>query len=159
MAFACKKTNDSIKCTQSSEVMFMNQGKNAKPSSRNLKITTRITLSTIFGILVPLFIVLITAWIFLHSMTSYFDFSSVTTKSYSMLNQIQWNQTMSSISNELISGDSETQKFEKVNGFVAPLEDIGVKIYIEKNMETSAAWPSANKLLYICKRKWRMFDL
>ena len=111
----------------------MSKNKSAKPSSRNLKITTRITLSTIFGILVPLFIVSATAWIFLYSMTNYFDFSSVSTKSYSMLNQIQWNQTMSSISNELISDDSEQEKIDKVNGFVTPLKKIGVKIYIEKN--------------------------
>lgn len=111
----------------------MNNDSSLKRSSRNLRISTRITLTTILGIIVPLIIVLTMSWVFLHSMTNYFNFSSVTTKQYSMLNQIQWNQTMSSITNELISADSDDVKYAKVDGFVTPLEDIGVKIYIERD--------------------------
>ncbi len=126
-----------------SEVIDMNKDNGLKRSSRNLTISARITLTTILGIIVPLLIVLAMSWVFLHSMTSYFNFSSVTTNSYSMLNQIQWNQTMSSISNELISSDSEEVKYSKINGAVTPLEDVGVKIYIEK--DGKEFYSSANK--------------
>ena len=104
-----------------------------KRSSRNLKISTRVTIATILGIVIPVIIVLVFSSIFLTSIASYFNFSTVTTNSYSMLNQIQWNQTMSSISNELISADSKEVKYDKVNGFVTPLEAFGTEIYIECN--------------------------
>lgn len=111
----------------------MENGKTKKRSSHNLSISSRITLSTVFGILVPVVIVAVMSWAFLHSITSYLNISTVTTNSYSMTNQIQWNQTMSSISNELISGDTAKEKYKKVDGFVTPLEKLGVNIYIEKN--------------------------
>ena len=111
----------------------MNKKDKPKRSSRNLKITTRITLSTVFGIIGPLLIVLAMSGIFLNSITSYFNFSAVTTDSYSMLNQIQWSQTMTTISNELISDDSDEVKFEKLNDFATPLEKLGVKLCIEKD--------------------------
>lgn len=111
----------------------MNGKSKKKRSSRNLKITTRISLATILGFAIPVVIAVIFSSVFLHSITSYLNFSTVTTNSYSMLNQIQWNQTMSSISNELISKDSEQVKRDKVSGFVTPLEEFGTKIYIECN--------------------------
>ena len=100
---------------------------------RNLEISSRITLSTIFGIIVPVIIIVIGSSIFFNKITSYFDFASVTTDSYSMLNQIQWNQTMASISNELISSDKNEVKYQKVDGFVKSLEKYGTKICIEQN--------------------------
>ena len=118
-----------------------------KPSSKNLKITTRITLSTIFGIIVPLAIVATFSSVFLNTMASYFNFSTVTTNSYSMLNQIQWSQTMSSISNELISTDSAQKKQEEVAGFVEPLESLGSMIYIECNNQTFYASQSKDAVI------------
>lgn len=106
-----------------------------KRSSKNLKIDTRITLATIFGIVIPVMIVLVFASIFLYSITSYFNFSSVSTNSYSMLNQIQWSQTVSTISNELINEQTDEEKYNKINGYVTPLEELGVNIYIECNGE------------------------
>lgn len=106
-----------------------------KRSSKNLKINTRITLATIFGIVIPVIIVFVFSSIFLTSITSYFNFSSVSTNSYSMLNQIQWSQTVSTISNELISEQTYEEKYSRINGYVAPLEELGIKIYIECNGE------------------------
>ncbi len=102
-----------------------------KRSSKNLKIATRITISSVLGIVIPVVIAVIFSYIALHSITSYLDFSTVTTKSYSMLNQIQWSQTMSSISNELISADSSEQKYNKINDYLDAVESLGAKIYIE----------------------------
>ena len=107
--------------------------KNKKRSSKNLKITTRITISAVVGILVPVIILLAFSSVFQNVMASYFGFSTVTTKSYSTLNQIQWSQTTLSISNELVSDSSEEKKTESINGFVTPLEKLGSVIYIEKN--------------------------
>lgn len=107
-----------------------------KRSYKNFNITTRITLSTVAAIAIPLVILIIFSSIFLSTIASYFDFSSVTTNTYSTLNQIQWSQTMSSISNELISDDSDSKKIKSVEEFVSPLEELGSVIYIEQNGET-----------------------
>ena len=74
-----------------------------KRSSKNLKITTRITIAAVIGIIVPLIIILVFSSVFPAVMAQYFGFSSVTTNSYSMLNQIQWSQELSQITNELVS--------------------------------------------------------
>lgn len=117
--------------------------KKKKRISRNLKISTRITLTTALGIIIPLLIVVLFGSIFLGTISSYFNVSAVTTNSYSMLNQIQWNQTMSSISNELISDDKQDEKVKKITEFVSPLEKLGSMIYIECN----------NKLFYSSQNK------
>ncbi len=106
-----------------------------KRSSKNLKISTRITLAAVFGIVIPVLLAIIISSIMLHSITSYFNFSSVNTSSYSMLNQIQWNQTMSTISNELVSESGRESKYNAVKGFVSNIEEMGAKIYIECNGE------------------------
>ena len=107
--------------------------KNKKRSSKNLKITTRITISAVVGILVPVIILLAFSSVFQNVMASYFGFATVTTKSYSTLNQMQWSQTTLSISNELVSDSSEEKKAASINEFVTPLEKLGSVIYIEKN--------------------------
>lgn len=117
-----------------------------KRSSRNLKIPTRVTLSTVVAIVLPLVIVTAFSSIFLSTMASYFNFSTVTTDSYSMLNQIQWSQTMSEISNELITADTDTQKAEKITSFVAPLEQLGSIIYIDRNGEPFYATTNADEV-------------
>lgn len=123
--------------------------KKTKRSSRNLKITTRVTLTTVFGIITPLIIVVAFSSVFLSTMASYFNFSTVTTNSYSMLNQIQWSQTMSSISNELISDDDRTDKLQKLEEFVSPLENLGSKIYIECNNESFYSTSDKNDIVQL----------
>lgn len=104
---------------------------NSKRSSKNLRINTRIIISTILGIAIPLIIVMAFSSVFLSTAASVFNFSAVTTKSYSLLNQIQWNQTISSISKELMSDDDNNEKRQKLNEFVSPLEELGSMIHIE----------------------------
>lgn len=105
---------------------------NVKRSSKNLRINTRIIISTILGIAIPLIIIATFSSIFLSTAASVFNFSTVTTKSYSLINQIQWNQTITSISKELMD-DNDTDKKKKLNEFVSPLEELGSMIYIECN--------------------------
>jgi len=64
---------------------------------------------------------------------SYFNISSVTTNSYSTVNQIQWSQTISSISNSLLSDENDKKKTESLSEFISPIERLGSSIYIEKN--------------------------
>lgn len=64
---------------------------------------------------------------------SYFNISSVTTNSYSTVNQIQWSQTISSISNSLLSDENDKKKIDSLSEFISPIERLGSSIYIEKN--------------------------
>lgn len=107
-----------------------------KARPRNLTIGARITVSTVCAIIIPLIIIASFATFLLSSISSYFDFSVVTTNSYSAVNLIQWSQTLSSISNELASDDTEYEKKQMVNDLASPLEKIGSLIYIEKNGDT-----------------------
>lgn len=106
-----------------------------KRSSKNLKISTRIFITSILGILIPLIIIAAFSPLIIYFAGSYFNISSVSTNSYSTLNQIQWSQTLSSISSELDSDVSDDEKIANITEFVAPLEELGSMIYIEKDSQ------------------------
>ena len=104
-----------------------------KRSSKNLKISTRIFLTAILGILIPIFLIGAFSPLFIYFTGSYFNISSVTTNSYSTVNQIQWAQTISSISNSLLSNENDKEKIDGLSEFISPIEKLGSSIYIEKN--------------------------
>ena len=105
--------------------------KKRKRSSKNLKINTRIALASLLAILIPLVIIGTFSTVFVNTIPSFFNFSSVTTNTYSAINQLQWSQTLSGIANELISDNEDSEKLEKIQEFVAPLEDFNSMIFIE----------------------------
>ena len=102
-------------------------------SSKNLKISTRIILTAILGILIPIILIGAFSPLLIYFTGSYFNISSVTTNSYSTVNQIQWSQTISSISNALLSDENDKKKTESLSEFISPIERLGSSIYIEKN--------------------------
>ena len=102
-------------------------------SSKNLKISTRIILTAILGILIPIILIGAFSPLLIYFTCSYFNISSVTTNSYSTVNQIQWSQTISSISNSLLSDENDKKKAESLSEFISPIERLGSSIYIEKN--------------------------
>ncbi|MCM1114164.1 MAG: ATP-binding protein [Clostridium sp.] len=114
-----------------------------KRSSKNLKINTRIVLTTVLAILIPLIIIGTFSTVFVSTVSSYFNFSTVTTNTYSTVNQIQWSQTLTSITNELTGDNSNSQKLENLKNFAAPLEKMDSLIYIENN----------NSLFYASKNR------
>ncbi len=107
-----------------------------KARPRNLTIGARITISTVCAIMIPLIIIASAATFLLSSISSYFDFSVVTSNTYSAVNLIQWNQTLSSISNELASNDTEEEKLTMVSNIASTLEEIGSMVYVEKDGNT-----------------------
>lgn len=114
----------------------MSKNKNTekiKNRTRNFKINTRIIITSVLAIIIPLIIMTSFASVFINIMASKFDFSSVTTNSYSFVNQIQWNQEMNDISNTLVSEKDDRKKLEILNGLISPTETIGCDFHIEKN--------------------------
>ncbi len=102
-----------------------------KRSSKNLKINTRIIISSVMAIVIPLVIIAVSSPLLISTTASYFNFSTVTTNTFGTVNQMQWNQTVSGIANELAGDDSSEKKLRSIQGFVAPLERLNSLIYIE----------------------------
>ena len=128
-------------------------------SSKNFKISTRIMLTAILGILIPIFLIGAFSPVLIYFTGSYFNISSVTTNCYSTINQIQWAQTISSISNALLSEGEDKEKLDGLNEFVSPIEKLGSSIYIEKNgkpfysSSKSDILEEANKIVKVNKNE------
>ena len=128
-------------------------------SSKNFKISTRIMLTAILGILIPIFLIGAFSPVLIYFTGSYFNISSVTTNYYSTINQIQWAQTISSISNALLSEGEDKEKLDGLNEFVSPIEKLGSSIYIEKNgkpfysSSKSDILEEANKIVKVNKNE------
>ena len=92
--------------------------KKKKRSAKNLKIKTRIILTSVLAIVIPIVALLSFSPVLVNTISAYFSFSSVTTNTYSAINQLQWTQTISSITDELISDNNDSQKlnFHRQNG-------------------------------------------
>ena len=106
-----------------------------KDTTRNFKINTRIVLTAVLAIVIPLIIIGAFSSFFINWMASNYNFSSVTTSSYSLINQIQWSQALVDISNALTANTTEANRQSSLEGLTASVEDLGYSFYIEKNGE------------------------
>ena len=95
--------------------------KKKKRSAKNLKIKTRIILTSVLAIVIPIVALLSFSPVLVNTISAYFSFSSVTTNTYSAINQLQWTQTISSITDELISDNNDSQKLNNLSDFLSPL--------------------------------------
>lgn len=103
-----------------------------KHNSKNLKIKTRVAVAAISGIAAAIIMTCVLAILLDAFLPNFYNFSNVNTKSYSLLNQVQWSQTVSAITGELISDDSKKEKEEKLGKIYDELERINADIFIEK---------------------------
>lgn len=106
---------------------------NKNRSSKNLKINTRIVITALLAILIPVVIIASFSTVIITKVSSYFNFSSVTSNSYSTINHMQWSQTLQGIANALLNNEKDETTAEDIKEFVAPLEKFNSVIYIEKN--------------------------
>lgn len=118
-----------------------------KRSSKNLKIHTRIVLTSVLAIVIPLVIIALSSTVFVSTISSYFNFSAVTTNTYSAINQIQWSQTLSGITGELVSDDDDEEKLKNIADFVSPLEKFDSLIYIERDNQIFYTTDNRNDIL------------
>lgn len=118
-----------------------------KRSTKNLKINTSVALASVLAIVIPLVIIATFSTVFVHMSSSYFNFSSVTANTYSTVNQIQWSQTLWSITDELVSDDDKGEKLDKIESFITPLENIGSYVYIECNGDAFYSTATGNQVM------------
>ena len=64
-----------------------------------------------------------------------YGIARVESNSYSLLNQMQWAQTISSINRELTDNTSDETKQKDLRGITSPIDELGSKIYITKDGE------------------------
>ncbi|MCH5321022.1 MAG: HAMP domain-containing histidine kinase [Eubacterium sp.] len=121
--------------------------KKKKRSSKNLRINTRIVLTSVLAIVIPLIIIALFSTALINKIPSYFNLSSVTTNTYSAINQLQWSQTLSGITNELTEDNDDSQKLDNISKFVSPLENFNSLIYIERDGETFYATKNGGDIL------------
>ena len=100
---------------------------------RNYKIGTRIMISAICAILIPIAILTPVVSFLSYSISSYFEFSSDKKPTYSSVSLLQWNQTISTITDELDDSNDDTTKLNNIKAISNPMEQIGTLIYIEKD--------------------------
>lgn len=107
--------------------------KKGKRSSKNLKINTRIVLTTVLAIAIPLVLVVLVCLALLHSTANTFQLSAETADRYSLVNQIGWNQTVSNLSDILLrTKDTDAAKYADIAAYAAPLEKRGVVLEIRR---------------------------
>lgn len=104
--------------------------------TKNFKINTRIIIASVLAIVIPILILSMAAGIFVITSKDQYDASSVNTEGYDIINQVQWSQTINSLSSELLSEDSSDEKHEKISDTAESLEQFGSLVYIENNGET-----------------------
>lgn len=124
---------------------FLKQEK--KRSSKNLKINTRIAITAVLAVVIPILIIATFSTVLFSTASSFFNFSTVTTNSYSTINQIQWSQNLSGIAEELTGDDSNDVKLKNITEIVKPLEKIGSLIYIERDGEEFYSTGSVKQVL------------
>ena len=108
-------------------------GKKPKRSSKNLKINTRIVLTTVLAIAIPLVLVALVCLGLLHSTSHTFQLAAETADRYSLVNQIGWNQTVSNLSDVLLrTKDTDAEKLADIAAYAAPLEKRGVALEIRR---------------------------
>ena len=110
-------------------------GKNMKVkkhNSKNLKIKTRVAVAAISGIVAAIIMTGVLALLLDIFLPNFYNFSSVNTKNYSLLNQMQWSQTVSAITMELTSDDTADVKEEKLSEIYDDIETVGADIFIQK---------------------------
>lgn len=131
--------------------MAKNKAKKIRQRTVNFKINTRIIITSVLAIIITAIIIITFAAIFINTSASDLNFSSVTANTYSVVNQIQWSQTIGGISDELIREDDDSVKLYNLKNVLSSLEELDSQIYIEKNGTTFYETTSKQEILSLAK--------
>ena len=101
--------------------------------TQNLKIATRITIATLASIITSVVMVIAAILIFRSLLPDIYGISRVESNEYSIINQLQWAQTITSINRELADNSSDEVIKEDLSGITKSISELGSKIYISRN--------------------------
>lgn len=103
--------------------------------TRNLNIASRIAIATLSSIATSIIMITVVVLVFRSLLPDIYGIARVESNSYSLLNQMQWAQTISSINRELTDNTSDETKQKDLRGITSPIDELGSKIYITKDGE------------------------
>ncbi len=100
---------------------------------RNLNIATRISIATLASIITSVIMIIATIFVFRSLLPDIYGISRVESNEYSIINQLQWAQTISSINRELADNSSDKAIKKNLKGITKSISELGSEIYISKN--------------------------
>ena len=107
-----------------------------KPSSKNLKINTRIIWSAVLSIVIPTVIIAGFSSFLFRTVSRVLHIQSAPSGSYSFITQFQWDRELDALCQELDGGRSPQEIIANTSETAAALESVGTGVYIEANGET-----------------------
>lgn len=103
--------------------------------TKNLNIASRIAIATLSSIATSIIMITVVVLVFRSLLPDIYGIARVESNSYSLLNQMQWAQTISSINRELTDNTSDETKQKDLRGITNSIDELGSKIYITKDGE------------------------
>ena len=100
---------------------------------RNLNIATRISIATLASIITSVIMIIATIFVFRSLLPDIYGISRVESNEYSIINQLQWAQTINSINRELADNSSDKTVKRNLKGITKSISELGSEIYISKN--------------------------
>ncbi|MCH5317806.1 MAG: HAMP domain-containing protein [Eubacterium sp.] len=105
-------------------------------------------MTSLTAIVIPtVLIVALAAIVFTLSSAQIIDFPSASQVEYSTLNQLQWSQAVSDITEKLVGSDQNSVKLKRLESIIGRLEKTGAFIYITKNGEEFYKTPDGGDIL------------
>ncbi len=102
---------------------------------KNFKISTRILITSVLAIVIPIIIITILFFALLVFNSNSYISSNVPQGPYNIINQLQWGQTVSELTEELLNDHDDIHSLEAIKNAVAPFEESDCLIFISKNGE------------------------
>ncbi len=105
-----------------------------KALPKNMKINTRIFITSVMAILIPIAIIALSVSAYFSlSSSEIIEFPAVSQMTYGILSQLQWSQTFSEISEALTADRDDAAKLAVIENISSRVEKTGALMYIEKN--------------------------
>lgn len=103
--------------------------------TKNLNIASRIAIATLSSIATSIIMIAVVVLVFRSLLPDIYGIARVESNSYSVLNQMQWAQTISSINRTLADDTTDEAKQKDIKGITSSIDQLGSKIYITKDGE------------------------
>lgn len=103
--------------------------------TKNLNIASRIAIATLSSIATSIIMITVVVLVFRSLLPDIYGIARVESNSYSVLNQMQWAQTISSINRTLADDTTDKAKQKDIKGITSSIDQLGSKIYITKDGE------------------------
>lgn len=103
--------------------------------TKNIKINTRIVITSVLAIVIPIIIISLAATFFIKNTNDFFNVSTVTSNTFGLINQVQWSQTVNELTSIAAGSGSYDERLNSLRESASEIESLGSLVYIEKDGE------------------------